>query len=377
MLMIPGPSEPDPDALAVLSMPIMAHYGTKWRNFYYGTLSKLSKIFKTRNEILLIPTPGQVVLEMAAENLVKKGDEAFVCSNGYFGEMLGEIVRSHGARPVLIKSKLGSAVTLELVREFLEGREVSGKCIFMVHNETSTGVENPVGEVLKYCKQQKGMLTVADCISSFGGMDVRVDDWKADVCVGYASKALGGVFGVIPVSIGEDAWSEARKNNREINGRFLNLNEWALYKRKWNRIGHPYPSSMPTSIIAALDKAVDIALEEGLEKRYARHKRVAALTREGLENIGLEIFPDKSHISSTVSVAKIDPVHDKLVRETLSKKYDIMIGGGIEELEGKILRIGHMGTTASEAKVSIVLDAMKAILEEKTAKPKNALHSKK
>lgn len=362
MLMIPGPSEPEPEALATLSLPIMPHYGEKWGEFYYSVLAKLQKIFKSKNEVLLIPTPGQVAVEMAAENLPRKGDEAFVCSNGYFGKMMEEIVRSHGAKPVMICSELGKAVTLEQVKGALEGKELTDKCIFMVHNDTSTGVENPAGEILRYCKQQ-GMLTVVDCISSFGGMDVRVDEWKADFCVGYASKALGGIFGIVPVSTSEDAWKAARKHKDKIVGRFLDMNEWAYYAKEWKRIGHPYPSSMPTSIIAALNTSVDIALKEGLPQRYARHKKVAALTREGLENLGLEIFPDKKYASSTVSVAKVDAMRDKVVRETLSKKYDIMIGGGIGELEGKIIRIGHMGTSASVAKVSIVLDAMRSILE--------------
>jgi alanine-glyoxylate transaminase / serine-glyoxylate transaminase / serine-pyruvate transaminase len=369
MLMIPGPSEPEPEALATLSLPIMAHYGKKWADFYYATLAKLQKVFKTENSVMLVPAPGQVGVEMAAENLPNKGDDAYICSNGYFGDMMEEIVRSHGVNPILIKSELGRAVTLDQVKAALEGKDVEGKCMFMVHNDTSTGIENPAGEILRYCKGL-GMLTAVDCISSFGGMDIQVDNWKADFCVGYASKALGGVFGIVPVSVSADAWAAAKKHKGKIVGRFIDLNEWAYYAKVWKRIGHPYPSSMPTSIIAALNTAADIALKEGLDKRYARHKKVAALTRDGLEDLGLEIFPDKKYASSTVSVAKVDPKRDKLIRETLSEKYDIMIGGGIGKLEGKIIRIGHMGTSANVAKVSIVLDAMRAILESsKTRRP--------
>jgi alanine-glyoxylate transaminase / serine-glyoxylate transaminase / serine-pyruvate transaminase len=364
MLMIPGPSEPEPEALATLSMPIMPHYGTKWGEFYYATLAKLQKIFKTKNDVMLVPGPGQLAVEMAAENIARKGEEAYVCSNGYFGEMMEEIVGSHGVKPILVKSELGKAITLDQVKQALERKDVEGKSIFLVHNDTSTGVLNPAGEILRYCKQQKGMFTIVDCISSFGGTDIQVDEWKIDFCVGYASKALGGIFGIVPVSVSEDSWSAAKKNRDKISGRFLNLNEWAFYAKEWRRIGHPYPCSMPTSIIAALNTSVDIALKEGLVARYERHRRVAALTREGLESLGLEIFPDKKYASNTVSVARVDAKRDKLIRDTLDRKYDIMIGGGIGKLEGKIIRIGHMGTSASVAKVSIVLDAIKSILED-------------
>ncbi len=214
------------------------------------------------------------------------------------------------------------------------------------------------------------MITVLDCISSFGGIDIRVDDWKVDFCVGYASKALGGVFGAVPVAVSQDAWKVAERNKDGIVGRFLNMNTWAKYAKKWARIGHPHPSTMPTSIIVALNKAVDIALSEGLERRYERHKKVADLARKGLKSLDLELFPDERYASNTVSVAWIDPVRDRILRSELENKYDIMIGGGIDELEGKIIRIGHMGTSATVAKVSMTIEAMRAILKDVAEKRK-------
>jgi alanine-glyoxylate transaminase/serine-glyoxylate transaminase/serine-pyruvate transaminase len=372
MLMIPGPSEPEPAALVALSLPIMPHYGNDWGSYYMETISKLSKIFKTKkSDGFILPTPGQVAVEMAAENFVKKGDVAYVCASGFFSEMIEDIVQSHGAKPVRIRNLgYGKAITLEEVKQELEQKDVSGRVVFLVHNETSTGVTNPAEEIMRYCKQQKGMITVLDCISSFGGIDIRVDDWKVDFCVGYASKALGGVFGAVPVAVSQDAWKVAERNKDGIVGRFLNMNTWAKYAKKWARIGHPHPSTMPTSIIVALNKAVDIALSEGLERRYERHKKVADLARKGLKSLDLELFPDERYASNTVSVARIDPVRDRILRSELENKYDIMIGGGIDELEGKIIRIGHMGTSATVAKVSMTIEAMRAILKDVAEKRK-------
>ncbi len=364
MLMIPGPSDPEPQALAELALPILPHYGKKWAEFYKDTLSKLQKVFRTSNEVIILPAPGSVGVEMAAENLVKKGDEAFVCMNGYFSEMIDEIIKSHGGVSVPVLGKgLGHPVTVEDVKRVLDGsKDVSGKCLFVVHNETSTGVANPVAKILEFCKN-KGMITILDSISAFGGMDIRVDEWRADFCIGYPSKALGGVFGAIPISISEECWNVAKKNSREIQGRFVSLNVWREYIDEWGAIGHPHPSTMPTSIIAAMNKALDLALAEGLEKRYERHKRVAAMMRKGISSLGLEIFPDKNYLSNTVSVANIDPRYDEKLRSELVKKYDILISGGLGKLRGKIIRIGHMGTSATVPCISITLEAIRSVFE--------------
>jgi alanine-glyoxylate transaminase/serine-glyoxylate transaminase/serine-pyruvate transaminase len=371
--MIPGPTEPEPEALAALSLPIMPHYGRPWGEYYDTVLNKLKKIFKTtKSEPMIIPAPGQVAVEMAVESLVRKNEEAYVCYNGFFGEMIADIITLHGSRPALIRGKgYGSAVTLDNVKGKLESKDVSGKVIFLVHNETSTGVTNPAAEIINYCKRKKNMITVLDSISSFGGVDIRVDEWGVDYCVGYASKALGGVFGAVPISVSEEAFRVAKKNASGVNGRFLNLNKWVEYKVKWKSIGHPYPCTMPTSTIVALDKAVDIALAEGLDRRYERHRKVAELARTGLESIGLEIFADKEYASNTVSVAKVTRDQDRLIRSELEEKYDIMIGGGINDLEGKIIRIGHMGTSATIPKISLTLSAIGSILAKQ---PKGRRH---
>jgi pyridoxamine--pyruvate transaminase len=312
-----------------------------------------------------VPIPGQLAVEMAVANLVTKGEEAFVCSNGYFTEMISTMIKFWGGKPVPIRSKsLNTAVTGKDVREALDGRKnIAGKPLFVVHNETSTGVVNPAGEIFKEC-YERGVLTVLDAISGFGGIDVKIDDWHTDYAIGYASKALGGVFGANPVSISQNVWDTAKKNANKIHTRYLNLNVWKKAIEEMGSWGHPHPSSMPTSIIVGLSKAADLVLKEGLSNRYRRHKEVAKFTRDRLNELGLEIYSDIKYVSATVSAAKTDPKWNKELRRQLVSKYDIMIGGGLGELEGKIVRIGHMGTSATYPKVSVTLECMGAILKE-------------
>ncbi len=369
LLMIPGPSEPEPEVLASLALPVMAHYGSAWARVYDNTLAKLQKIFKTKNnEVILLPSPGQTAVEMAVASLVKKGQEAFVCANGFFSDMIVEILKFYGAKPYLIKAQLGEPVTGEHVKAAVEGTKKAEdrRLLFLVHNETSTGLTNPAKEIMKVA-QAHDLVSVLDSISAFGGIDVRVDEWKVDYCIGYPSKAVGGVFGVTPVCISKECWQLAKKlQNR--GSHFLNLNVWKHFIDEWAPIGHPHPSTMPTNTVLALNTAMDRIFEEGLDMRYLRHEKMARKLEKGLEEMGLSIFPDKKFASSTVTAAAVNPKLDQKLRSELLQKYGIMISGGLGNLSGKVIRIGHMGTSATPKAISITLSAMSEILKKQKEK---------
>ncbi|MDA4115258.1 MAG: alanine--glyoxylate aminotransferase family protein [Thaumarchaeota archaeon] len=362
-LMIPGPTQPDPEVLRALAEPVLPHYGASWKSVYDDTTSKLSKVFGTKSDVLLMPVPGQVAVETSVVNLVGRGGTGFVCVNGVFSGMIPQMIRAVGGKAVEISSKLGSGPTAEEVAAILDesGGNAAGKALFLVHTETSTGAATPPAEIFKVCRK-RGVLTVLDAISTFGGMEVKMDEWGADYVIGYASKAIGGIFGAQPVSIGKAAWEAAKLNKPRIHSLFLDLNTWRESIEKDSSWGHPYPSSMPTSVIVALRKAVDLALAEGLQNRYERHAKAASQTREGLTSMGLDLFTDKKFLSNTVSVAKVQPAWSASFRRRLLEKHDIMIADGLEGLSGKIIRIGHMGTSATPKSISMTLDAVKESL---------------
>ena len=360
LLMIPGPSQPDPDVLKSLAEPVLPHYGPHWKSIYEDTTSKLKKVFGTsKSDVLLMPVPGQVAVETSVVNLVGRGGTGFVCVNGVFSGMIPQMMEAVGGRPVVIRSKLGSGPTPEDVAAALDasGKDVAGKALFLVHTETSTGAANSPKEIFKVCRK-RGVLTVLDAISTFGGMEVKMDDWGADYIIGYASKAMGGVFGAQPVAIGDASWEKAKENRSRIHSLFLDLNIWRQAIEADASWGHPYPSSMPTSVIVALRKATDLVLKEGLQNRYARHARAASQMREGLTGMGLELFTEERFYSSTVTVAKARPAWSGALRKMLLEKHDIMIADGLESLSGKIIRIGHMGTSATPKAISKTVDAI-------------------
>jgi alanine-glyoxylate transaminase/serine-glyoxylate transaminase/serine-pyruvate transaminase len=362
--MIPGPSDPEPEVLAELSLPILPHYGDKWMAVYQDTLSMLQKVFKTKNEIMIVPTPGHLAVEMAVANLAEKGQDVFVCTNGFFSETIIDMVKAVGSNPVTIASPLGRGPTLEEVKAAVERRgDPAGKAIFLVQNETSTGAATNPAEIFRYCKK-RGMLTALDSISAIGAMDLLVDDWRVDYAIGYSSKALGGIFGAQPVAIGKEAWEAAARKKGKIGSSFLDLNAWREAIDVDSSWGHPHPTSMPTSAVVALRKALSMALEEGLENRYRRHADAARELREGVKAMGLELFTDPGFYSSAVTVPKLEEKLNAELRKRLVKDYDIMIAGGLGPLKGKIVRIGTMGSTARHEKVRMVLTAFEAVLKQ-------------
>lgn len=364
MLMIPGPSDPEPEVLAELSLPVLAHYGDKWMKVYQDSLSMLQKVFKTKNEIIIVPTPGHLAVEMAVANLVEKGQDVFICVNGFFSDTIVGMAKALGSNPVVISSPLGRGPTLEEVKATIEARgDPTGKSIFLVQNETSTGAATDPSAIFRYCKS-RGMLTALDAISAIGAMDLRADEWQVDYAIGYSSKALGGVFGAQPVAIGPAAWEAARRKQGRISSTFLDLNVWREAIDVDSSWGHPHPTSMPTSVVVALRKALSMALEEGLDNRYRRHAEAARSLREGMKSMGLELFTDPTFFSSAVTVAKLEGPLNGELRSRLARDYDIMIAGGLGSLKGKIIRIGTMGSTARREKVQLTLTAMEALLRQ-------------
>jgi alanine-glyoxylate transaminase/serine-glyoxylate transaminase/serine-pyruvate transaminase len=358
--MIPGPSQPDPEVLRALAQPVLPHYGAQWKSIYDETTSKLRRVFgTTKSDVVLMPVPGQVAVETSVVNLVGRGGTGFVCENGIFSGMIPKMIRAIGGKPVSIRSKLGSGATADEVARVLDdsGKDLAGKPLFLVHTETSTGAATSPAEIFKVCRK-RGVLSVLDAISTFGGMDLRADEWGADYVMGYASKALGGIFGAQPVMIGEASWESAKRNKARIHSLFLDLNGWREAIEVDGAWGHPYPSSMPTSVIVAMRKAVDLVLKEGLPKRYKRHAKAASRLREGMADLGLDIFTNKGFLSNTVSVAKVRPAWSAPLRKRLLEKHGVMVADGLENLSGRIIRIGHMGTSATPKAISMTLDAL-------------------
>jgi len=362
MLMIPGPTEAEPETLHALCSPVIPHYGKEWGEIYADTCTDAKKFFQTKGDVILLNAPGMAGVELAIANLIEPGSKVLNVLNGFFGEISLDVIRRHEAIPVNVEAQYGKAINPDDVRRTMR-KERDIKLLFAVHNETSTGAVNPIKELGEIAREFD-VPFVVDFVSSFGGMEIKMDEWGVAIAIGYSSKSLSGINGVTPIAIQPSVWEMVSKRKNPMRGRFLNLSVWRQFIDEWGSWGHPHPSSMPTSVIMSLRTAMWVALKEGLDRRYRRHRTAAEAMRAGVKSMGLQIHTDERVASSTLTVVKTTPEIEAKLREIMYSKYSILIGGGLSKLTKKTFRIAHMGTSASPHYVLPTLASLAMSLRE-------------
>lgn len=361
-LMIPGPIELEPETLQALAQPLLPHYGREWVEVYHQTIRMLKEVFQTREEVLLIPGSGSAGLEAALGSLLGGGQaKVLILKSGFFGGRLLEIARGYAApeEVLLLEGEPDRPIPPEQLEELVKA-EPKVKVVAAVHCETSTGLLNPIREWSEVCRRH-GRILVVDAISSLGGVELRFDEWGLGVCVSASQKALEAPPGLAVVAISREAWREVQAS--ESPGWYLNLRTWRAYAERWSD-WHPYPVTLPVSIILALKHSLERLLAEGLEVRFARHRKIAGLLRQGLRNLGFELLIPEEYASPTVTTALGRP--DFPAEEVIQglKRRGILIAGGLEELHGKVFRIGHMGSQATLEMALPVLFHLEELLKE-------------
>lgn len=339
-LMIPGPvdiPEEVRDAMAIRTMP---HYGNDWVRLYGETQEMAKKVFGTKNDLYIMPGPGTMALEAALGSALEPGDSVLIPSNGFFAERLITMAKGLGLNVLSLAFPRTEPIPAAMVDATLkEYPEV--KALAIVHHETSTGVLNSLEDVLAAARA-RGVLTVVDGISSLGGVPLPVDAWGMDLCVSVANKALETPPGVALLSISAQAWA-AIESRTAPRGWYLDLKTWRWYMENWGS-WHPSPVTMPTSNINALHTSLMALLEAGLETRFAEYRAAAAATRAGLRALEFPMFAPDACASPLVTAFCMRPGVDATdLQQALVRDSGVMISGGLTDLHGKILRVGHIG----------------------------------
>ncbi len=362
-LMIPGPTEIDPEILAELGKPLVAHYGSEWTGFFKETVRLMKQVMRAeRADLYLIAGPGSAALDAALGNTIADGKKIIIAANGYFGERLCEMASSYTSpeRVKVVEAPWGQAINPESFEEALR-RERDAKVAAVVHCETSTGVLNPVREIAQIC-QQYGTLLIVDAVSSLGGAELRFDEWGIGICVSSTQKCLEVPPGLAPIAISPQAWDLIQET--KTSGWYLNLRTWRRFGEEWGD-WHPHPVTMPSGLVQALHLSLMRILNEGLEARWERHRRMARLFRQGLRNLCFQSVSSEENASPTVTAVW---VHERLpatrLLQALKERHGIQIAGGLKQLEGKIFRVGHMGPTATLEAILPLLFGLEAALRE-------------
>ncbi|MGD8328762.1 MAG: alanine--glyoxylate aminotransferase family protein [Acidobacteriota bacterium] len=351
-LFIPGPAGSTPEVVAATGHPIVPHYGPAFVAAYNHCIDLMKVVFQTENDLFLIVGPGTASLDAAFSSALPDGARVLAPSSGWFGNRLAEMCRAQRAQVDLVEYPLGEVIDVDDVRRRLAAADQSYDAVVWVHHETSSGVLNPVQE-LAAVAHEHGALTIIDAVSSLGGVDLQVDAWGVDLCASVANKCLAAPPGISAITVSPRAW-EAIDANPSRRGWYLDLRTWRRYRENW-AAWHPYPTTVASNVIEAITTSLEQILAEGLDVRIRRTAEAAAAVRGGLREMGFEMFV-REDIASPVTTSVHG--HPQLPPGDLIKylrERSIYISGGLDDLAGKIFRIGHMGRSIDRSEVELLL----------------------
>jgi alanine-glyoxylate transaminase/serine-glyoxylate transaminase/serine-pyruvate transaminase len=354
----PGPSEVHPAVLRAMSTPLIGHLDPAFLGIMNEVQELLRYAFRTSNRWTIpVSGTGSAAMEAAFTNLVEPGRTVLVPTNGYFGSRMESMARRAGGEIARVEAPWGRPLDPDDVRRALA--EHRPAVFGFVHAETSTGVLQPDVPALTAAAHEHGAVVIADAVTSLGGVELRVDDWELDVVYSGAQKCLSCPPGASPVTLSDGAFATILGRDAPVRSWYLDL---GLLESYWGE-ERSYHHTAPITNIYALREALRLVAEEGIEARWARHRRVAGGLKAGVRAMGMEMLAhDEFWLPSLNSVRVPEGVDAARVIRRLLTEHGIEIAGGLGDLAGKIFRIGCMGHACRPWNVLRLLAALGSAL---------------
>ena len=339
-LQIPGPTNVPNRILRTLSMPLINHRGPEFEKLLTNCVDGLKKIFRTNNDILMFPSSGSGALESAIVNLFSPGDTIVTACHGLFSERVALIAERYRVNTIKIQKEWGEVVKVEDIETVLkQDVEKKIKAVCLPQNETTSGIVNDIETVGKMMKESgHPALLIVDVVSSLACLPFETDAWGVDVAITASRKGFMLPPGLSIIAISKRAWKLSEESK---------LPKWywdyKAVRAKMEQKQLPY--TPPTTLLFGLKESLDIIEEEGLENVWTRHAIMAEATRNSITAMGLTLFSEVGYQSDTVTAINMpDGIKFEEFSTILREKYGVVIGGGLQQLQGKIFRIGHLGS---------------------------------
>lgn len=336
-----GPNDVFPQVRAAMGGPILYHYDPVFKERFRDAEEKVGRIFRTTgHEIILMQGEAILGLEAAARSLCTRGTPVLNLVSGVFGKGFGYWLTAIGAELHEIEVAYDDAIDADAVAAYLDAHPRI-RVLSVVHSETPSGTLNPIDRLGPICRS-RGVVSIVDVVSSYGGIELRPEEWQLDLLVAGPQKCLGGPPGMSLMAVSPQAWAAIEANPDAPRGSYLSMLD---YRDLWHGQGRfPFTPSVPD--LHGVLAAADLLLAEGLEAVQARHERVARACWAGVRAMGLRLWPRSEGISaaSVTSIAVPDGLTDTQVRDHARSRYGVQLSAG--QGAGNIIRIGHMGNTA-------------------------------
>lgn len=362
-LLGPGPSDTHPRVLAAMAKPTVGHLDPYYLQLMDGMQQMLRAVFQTKNRMTFaVSATGSAGMEAAVVNVIEPGDSMVVCVNGVFGGRMADVAARAGANVTKIERPWGEVFTAADVKEAIT--KAKPKIVGIVLAETSTGAWQPIEEIAAVVRDSGAMLVV-DAVTALGGLPVEVDRWGVDVIYSGSQKCLSCPPGLAPVSFSDRALEMILARRTKVQSWYLDATMLAQY---WGS-DRVYHHTAPINMTYGLYEALRLALEEGLENCFARHRRNYLALKAGLAALGISYTAQEGHQLPMLNAVRVpEGVDDAKVRGELLSRFGIEIGGGLGAFKGKVWRIGLMGYGSRPANVLLFLSALEQLLAEQGCK---------
>ena len=337
-LFTPGPVEVSPKTLEAFSRPMIGHRGEAFKNLYRDIHPKLQTLFGTKQPVFLSTSSAWGVMEASIRNLV--GKRVLCCMCGAFSDKWLDVAKCCGREAEALQVEWGKHIDHKDVDLAL----ASGKfdTVTLIHNETSTGVMNPLPEICRTLAKYPDVLLIVDTVSSFSAVKIEMDALGIDVMLTGAQKALALPPGFSLFSVSGKAFARAEKI--ENRGYYFDFLEFKKQQAGWMT-----PTTPSISHIFALQSKLEEIFEEGLEARFARHVRTNALVHNWVRRAGFDFFAEEGFRSKTLTCVKNNRAIDVLaMAKKLREKRHLVIDPGYGKLKGQTFRLSNMGDETEE-----------------------------
>ncbi|GFN36275.1 pyridoxal-phosphate-dependent aminotransferase family protein [Tepidimicrobium xylanilyticum] len=336
IVMMVGPTFVPEKVLKAMNRKSISHRSEEYCKIHGKVVEGLKRIFGTENEVLILTSSGTGAMEAAIQNCFSPGDQVVVPVIGTFSEQFAKMAESHQLKVVRVEFELGEAADVDRVMEYVT-EETKG--VFVIHNESSTGVTNDL-ESFGKALEAKNTLLITDSVSGAGGLKMKMDEWKIDVVLCGSQKALMVPAGLSFISLSQKAWKATKSS--KLPKYYFDLNK----AREFQKINQT-PNTPAVYNVFAVEEALNMIFEEGLENVYKRHINNTNRIIEGVRKLGYDIFPKDDRYASKTLTAVYAPGKAKAIVKGL-KEQGVIVNTGLSPIEEDVFRVGVMGYVFEE-----------------------------
>ncbi len=357
LLMVPGPTNLSKKVREVISQAQVGHTDPDFVKNFTETLELARKVFKnSKGHQFVFTGTGTVGMEAAVAATVEPGDKALVLNTGYFGQRMADINRVYGAKVEELTTGFGQHADPGDVRKKLTGG--SFKALYVTHVDTGTTVCNPIAEIVAEAKKA-GLIAVVDGVCSVGGLELDFDRLGADVAFTGSQKALAAPPGAVLIATSREFFTRLEARRESVMTYYANLLRWKMVMDD----PKTYFATHAVQLLQALNQALKEVQEEGMEKRWQRHKANARIIRDGIEVTNSKLVVEQGYRADTVTGLWTEPGAAPVIQKSLREEHGIDVARGLGENNSKMLRVGHFGNL-TEQQSRFFVDSFKASLQK-------------